>query len=124
MVSSEQILLSHNEKWEVNMKNHEEVLRLVQSSLQETDCVISARVYGSWLYNEKTVDMDIAVMAISDLARSAPIITSNYTICGSHCVKKQDRILILYPTQKMNSPTVILHYGTQDITHPWYLDQI
>jgi len=40
----------------------EQILSQVQSALQKTECVSSARVYGSWLYNEQSVDMDIAVM--------------------------------------------------------------
>jgi len=54
------------------MSGHEEILQLVQNSLQEADCVLSARVYGSWLYNEKTVDMDIAVMVKSDFGIITP----------------------------------------------------
>jgi predicted nucleotidyltransferase len=54
------------------MNVREEILQLVRNALQETDCVLSAKVYGSWLYNEKTVDMDIAVMVKSDFSTIIP----------------------------------------------------
>lgn len=44
----------------------EKILKQVRDTLQETDCISSARIYGSWLYNEQSVDMDIAVMVHSE----------------------------------------------------------
>lgn len=40
----------------------ERLLLEIRNALQETKCIISARGYGSWLYDEQSVDIDIAVM--------------------------------------------------------------
>ncbi|MBI5254218.1 nucleotidyltransferase domain-containing protein [Candidatus Falkowbacteria bacterium] len=47
-------------------KAREQILQNVQEVLQEAVCISSARVYGSWLYNERSVDMDVAIMVKSD----------------------------------------------------------
>lgn len=44
----------------------EQTLQRVEEALQDISCISSARVYGSWLYNELSVDMDIAVMVQSN----------------------------------------------------------
>lgn len=43
-----------------------DILEEVSSALKQDDSVIHARIYGSWMYNEKSVDMDIAVMIKSE----------------------------------------------------------
>lgn len=42
------------------------ILDKIVHALQETDCVTTGRIYGSWLYNERSVDMDIAVIVKSE----------------------------------------------------------
>jgi predicted nucleotidyltransferase len=42
------------------------ILDDVTAALQACDAVLSARVYGSWLHDERSVDLDIAVMVPSD----------------------------------------------------------
>lgn len=42
------------------------ILDKIVPALQETDCVTHGRIYGSWLYDEQSVDMDIAVIVKSD----------------------------------------------------------
>lgn len=44
----------------------ERILEEVALALRETDCVTHGRIYGSWLYNEQSVDMDIAIMVQSE----------------------------------------------------------
>ncbi len=43
----------------------EQILHGIKEILQEISCISSARLYGSWLYNELSVDMDIAIMVQS-----------------------------------------------------------
>lgn len=43
------------------------ILHDVTKTLQACDAVLSARVYGSWLHDEKSVDLDIAVMVPSEV---------------------------------------------------------
>lgn len=38
----------------------------VRTAFQNVACILQARVYGSWLYNEQSVDMDIAVVIRSE----------------------------------------------------------
>jgi len=44
----------------------EKIVEEVDTTLQNADCVESARIYGSWLYNEQSVDMDVAVIVRSE----------------------------------------------------------
>lgn len=46
--------------------SRQQVLLQVKEALQHIGCVTDARVYGSWLYNESSVDMDIAAIVQSD----------------------------------------------------------
>lgn len=50
----------------------EQILSQIQDTLLEIECLSSARLYGSWLYNERSVDMDIAVMVQSDFGMIDP----------------------------------------------------
>lgn len=44
----------------------ERILKEVEIALQGTDCITHARIYGSWLYNEQSVDMDVAIVVQSE----------------------------------------------------------
>lgn len=44
----------------------EKIIEEVIVALQNVDCIRHGRVYGSWLYNEQSVDMDIAVIVRSE----------------------------------------------------------
>lgn len=43
-----------------------ETLKNIKAALQGVDYISSARVYGSWLYNELSVDVDVAVMVVNN----------------------------------------------------------
>lgn len=43
----------------------ERIIEEIGFTLQNTDCIEHARVYGSWLYNQQSVDMDVAVIVRS-----------------------------------------------------------
>jgi len=47
-------------------EERELILQNVQEVLQNAPCISSARIYGSWLYNELSVDMDVAVIVESN----------------------------------------------------------
>lgn len=49
----------------INCSTRGKIIDIVSSSLQDTACVLHAMVYGSWLFNEQSVDMDIAVVVNS-----------------------------------------------------------
>ncbi|MBT3464822.1 hypothetical protein HN451_07550 [archaeon] len=38
------------------------VLKQISKALNDSGQILSARIYGSWLYNEKSVDLDVAIM--------------------------------------------------------------
>lgn len=43
----------------------EKIIEGIYNALQGVDCIAHARIYGSWLYNEQSVDMDMAVIVRS-----------------------------------------------------------
>lgn len=44
----------------------EKIIEEISSALQDAEYIIHARIYGSWLYNEQSVDMDVAVIVRSE----------------------------------------------------------
>ena len=54
------------------MEIRPKIMTQVQKAIQKTKCISSARIYGSWLYNECSVDMDIAIMVQSEFGVIEP----------------------------------------------------
>jgi len=45
--------------------NRNALIEIVRDVLSDYECIVAAKVYGSWLYNEQSVDVDIALLVQS-----------------------------------------------------------
>lgn len=108
---SEKFIHNSPESWEIN-KEKEKILEYIKAEIQKSKDILSARVYGSWLHSEKSIDLDICVMIPSEDGVVEPNVYQGLKIMHKKLSKKtaQDVDLVPHTLDELTDYRSTLYY--------------